>query len=414
MNSKIMRVNWLAVWLGLTTGGLVGLSFPLWWEGGPLPRVPWLASLCGVPIAVDQLLTVGLGIAVTAMVAVGLAPGLRGSAGPFRAAAGMFAVTLGGLLLLDQQRLQPWAWQCWLMAALVVLTPTSIAVRCGRWLLASIYFWSGISKIDPLFVEQHGQLLLGGLLTALGREAARLPEQVRLGLAWGMPAIEIVIAVALVMPALRKAGRLGATLMHLLLLMALGPLGLNHHAGVLGWNAALIVLVWLLFSTRVDATEVPEDSSRILARSAMLLACVAIAAPLLTNFHQWDYWPGWSVYSSRPATVTLMIDEAFIDELPASLRPLVGSPAPLERWCRVGIEQWSFVERRVPAYPQERWKLAVARTLVDSLPEGTWQVTIARRDGWWGRARRTSEPLSTRSALERELTDGTIVNTQSR
>lgn len=57
----------------------------------------------------------------------------------------LFATALSVLILIDQHRLQPWAWQLLLMSC-VFATRSANATRLLMLLTISVYFWSAVSK----------------------------------------------------------------------------------------------------------------------------------------------------------------------------------------------------------------------------------------------------------------------------
>ena len=77
-------------------------------------------------------------------------------------------LAMAGLVALDQHRLQPWMYEFLLLLGIGIAARGTTAVRCSRAVVISIYFWSGVSKIDPGFLESHGRLLLEGLLQSVG------------------------------------------------------------------------------------------------------------------------------------------------------------------------------------------------------------------------------------------------------
>jgi hypothetical protein len=149
--------------------------------------------------------------------------------------------------------------------------------------------------------------------------------------------------------------------MHVILLLTLGPWGLGHKPGVLIWNLYFIAQNVLLFRRTSAAEPTAQVGGVAQYRSFAATIVVALAAimPLLDSTGWWDHWPSWAVYSSRPATVTMLVREARLDDLPPTLRTCVGPPEPLTEWHPVSIDAWSFELLQCPVYPQERYRLAV-------------------------------------------------------
>jgi hypothetical protein len=110
----------------------------------------------------------------------------------------------------------------------------------------------------------------------------------------------------------------------LFLIVALGPWGHDHSAGVLLWNGFFIVQNWLLFPSPVHVLAPgqwpggaitrpipPGDSPG--AKTAGAIAWALLAIPLLAPLGEpwglWDHWPSWAVYAARPAKTTVFIHE---------------------------------------------------------------------------------------------------------
>jgi hypothetical protein len=287
---------------------------------------------------------------------------IAGEARPLpKAGLALFTACLSASILLDQHRLQPWAYQFVIVGAVLSLAPTGYGLRLVRLLVVSIYFWSAVSKLDAAFLVSHGQLLLDGLLRAARIDAGAWSLDVRRAAAVLFPVGEFAVGVLLFVPRTRVCGLAASIAMHALLLLTLGPWGLGHKPGVLIWNVYFIVQNVLLF--RRNSTPEPQTPFGEVAayRSAAATSLVAIAAfmPLLESSGWWDHWPSWAVYSSRPAVATMLVREARVHDLPPTLRNCVGRPEPLTDWHPVSIDTWSFELLQCPIYPQERYRLAL-------------------------------------------------------
>ncbi len=397
-------------WIGLALAVLVGTSWPLWTAATELPQIPWSGLLVSAPRWIDSALLLLLLVASVAAVLGPSRPEWTRTIG-FR-----LWLVLSGLILLDQHRLQPWAYEFWLLLGVFSLADAPTALRCSRAVVVSVYVWSGVSKIDPGFVAGHGQMLLDGLLQSVGLADAAWNNAQRSLAVSLMPAAELLIALLLVLPRWRRFG-LGLSIgLHLVLLLAVGPWGLDHKVGVLLWNVYFIGQNLLLFGassrTAVDAVPSPIPDRKG-DRLAVGFTVAAVLAPLLNPIGYWDHWPSWSVYSAHPAIVRMYVAEADVSRLPESLQPLVLPPEPLQSWRQVPLEQWSFAEREVPPYPQSRWKLALAAAIAEQagLEEGV-RLEVQRRASWW-KTDRTIESWTGREAIE-QARSGHWINTLPR
>ncbi|QDU38587.1 hypothetical protein Mal4_29160 [Maioricimonas rarisocia] len=351
-------------WLGRATALfallLLWVTWRLWTPQDLFPQIPLLEFACRLPGPFDwgALVFLILGLAGGTLFSVGQ----RSSRASWLTAAAAF----GLLFLGDQHRLQPWAYQFALTGVILgAASRARTAVLLLQLLFASIYVHSALSKLDAAFFQSHGQLLLDGLAGAVGLDTELWPERTRKIVAGTFPVGELLIAAGLLWRRSRRPAVAGAVVMHLLLLATLGPLGLDHEWGVLLWNGYFVIAVPLLFWPVRDngAGETPEPQPR--SAGTVIAALATAGAVLLPLTPSYDHWLSWSLYSSRPAVVMVLVDDESVAKLPAVVRPYVGPPEPLSDWRPVHLDAWSFGELGCPVYPQLRFRLAVAAALAD-------------------------------------------------
>jgi hypothetical protein len=337
---------------------LIAATFPLWTPDHPWPQIPWLAAARHLPFWWDWL---ALGV-----LAVGACLQFDRKARFTAMSAGLQAVGLAAALVVDQHRLQPWAWQYLLVTGLLALSPNERGLRCVRWLVISIYVHSALSKLDAAYLETNGRQMLAALLRSTGfdgwNQAGPRPA------AFLFPAGELLVAIALALPRMRRIGLSWSIGMHALLIWTLGPFGLRHEPGVLVWNAVFIIQNLVLFRsppTTSDHTAWALRDPAIRDRIAQGITGTAVALPFLEPFGFWDHWPSWAVYSSRPALVTMLVEESAVADLPLSLQPYVGGPQPLSTWHPVSLDQWSLRQLHCPVYPQERFRVAAILAIAE-------------------------------------------------
>lgn len=306
----------------------------------------------------------------------------------------LFAVAILSLFLLNQHRLQPWAWQSLLYAALIAIarTPKEV-VFSARWLTASIYFYSAVSKFDYQFI--YG---LGGRLAEALTETIGIQSNVWLKVtALAMPIFELLIAVLLLATPKRRVGVLLAAVFHGALVLTLGPWGLNHHTGVLVWNIFFFLitasLFWPGFSPRQKFDAVTSDC--LLRRSGVLILTAALVFyPLLP---QVDHWLAWGLYSPNNSRCDLEVIRAKIDGDDDSAGGIV--------FERVDLGALSLQQLNVPLYPEARFQLGVAtaiqrqqefatgsRIKIRSRSDrftGKRQSVTYRQDGGWSEEKQT-------------------------
>ena len=103
-------------------------------------------------------------------------------------------------------------------------------------------------------------------------------------------------------------GQWGAVLLHLALILILGPWGMKHSANVLIWNGAMLAEAVALFWPRpITVTSWPPERKgrRAASLAAAILIWAAAILPLGERSGWWDTWPSFAVYSSSNETIHL-------------------------------------------------------------------------------------------------------------
>jgi hypothetical protein len=284
----VRRLMWV-VSIGLAA--LIAATFPLWTPDHHWPQVPWFAAARHLPFWWDWL---SLGV-----LAAGTCLQFDRKARCAAIAAGIQATGLAAALVVDQHRLQPWAYQYLLVFGILALAPNERGMRCVRWLVISIYVHSALSKLDAAYLESNGRQLLEALLHSIGIPLRGWNQGRPVLACLAFPIGELAIAAALAVRPTRRIGLLGSSLMHALLIWTLGPFGLRHEPGVLIWNAVFILQNAILFhrSPAADSAAPAMPGMSVRDRFAQLIAAAAVALPFLEPLGCWDHWP-----SSSPAT----------------------------------------------------------------------------------------------------------------
>ena len=204
------------------------------------------------------------------------------------------------LCLMDELRLQPWAWLFILCGTLLFFARRRDG-RSGdlflaqhlRLLLFAVYLWAGLHKINGGFFEHT----VGFFLEPLGFDDAGPALR---GLAGSMViAVELGLAALLALAGKwdRWAMRLGVA-MHVGIVLLLGPGGQDYDPNVWTWNivqAALLVL--LLYK---GGSSLPLRS--VLAakhRTTMVLATLVIAMPALHVVRLAPANLSWALYAGN-------------------------------------------------------------------------------------------------------------------
>lgn len=350
---------------------LSGMAWsPRVWEADrPFPTVPALRGVPELPQAPTLVLTALLVLSLLA-VALRAAPGRLGFAPPALAAA---------LVLFDVNRLQPWAYEYLAMLlALAFAEPSAPDSRRSRaaWaacavVVAGIYLWSGLQKINATFAHE----VFPWLLHPLGAEAAA-----RLGPLWPVaPLVETSAGLLLLLPRARAAGLALAVAMHAFLLFALGPLGQDYDSIVWPWNVWAVVLAFVVFG-RNDAPVLRNAWGAPFGRVVLALFG---ALPALSFFGVWDGFLSGSFYSGKLRDGWIYLTAEGASRLPrAYVEDNAGFVEESPLRFRLDIMRWSMSRLNLPPYAEPRAYLGIVRSLERAgVPRGEMLLLVRDRPG---------------------------------
>jgi hypothetical protein len=375
---------------------LLVLTHRLWFTGlgsGEMPLVPLSSGRLDVPPGAGLIPTLAL---VLGLIAVVLSP-VR-----CRRCWWLVAGSLLACFLIDQHRLQPWAYQSAIYAPAFAVMDQR---QWRRWLIplaASVYLYSAAGKLDLQFAHTVGQDFLAAVVRPLGGVPESWSLSSRARLAMWFPACELLCGAGLLLPVTRRVAAAGVIAMHAVLLALLGPWGRDHSGGVLGWNALLMVQAHQLFFRR-GTPDWPAKGSQLAGggvRLAQGLIVASLLCPLLERRGYWDHWPSWSLYSPHTSRVEIEVHRLASSSLDPHLASFLEVDEDGDGWRKLSIGRWSLASRGVPIYPQARYQLALAARIAaqSQLSDEIRARLQGVSDRWTGR--RDEQLLSGRAAID--------------
>ncbi|MDX1966801.1 MAG: hypothetical protein SFV23_06500 [Planctomycetaceae bacterium] len=410
-DAAALRVDRLTRLLGLGALALLAATWKLWTPQDVFPRVPLF--YWAPPRWLDWF---SLGIMVAGL--IGLL--IHRRIPERRLAATLTACGFALQFIADQHRLQPWAWQFFILALVIALADDRTILGGWRWLVISIYAYSALSKFDAAFLSETGPQLLQPLLqTTSYRRPWSLSQvdqilQIVMPYASAMlPIGEAVVAILLAISSLRRLGLFFSWLMHLSLLAILGPLGLNHSWGVFLWNVFFIFQNWNLFAFRLGR---PADrlSTRLTANTSSRVAkCVLGAVYLWPALYPWgccDAWLGWAVYAPLHEEVVALIEVEPLDSsssMPMELKRSFGrldfglgtNLPPFVGTRELVLNHWSLRTVGAPSYPEARFQSAVALALLREGHVTRLELVVKSRPSRWTKLVQTRTRMSSISEI---------------
>ena len=248
-----MERRWVGLqrWWALCGLMLIAASWRLWIPSDAFPHVSLVAWASSPPAWLTYACTTAMVVSLASLIVVTKRSPLRTTL------LTTYLLTWAILVILNQHRLQAWAYQFALLALAFSMSPSQRGLTWTRGLVLSIYFYSAWGKFDYQFIHTVGQQFLavvcgwcGWLLTSWPLE--QWPTELRLGVALLFPLGELAVAILLGLPQRRMTGVCCAVFLHACLLAILGPWGLRHESGVLLWNVFFMGQAIWLFAPRLQ------------------------------------------------------------------------------------------------------------------------------------------------------------------
>ncbi len=359
------------------------ISWKLWLTERLFPVMPAFNFLSAVPAIVHWILLLA---SVALLIALTIRPAYK----PLQYILLLVEVCS---CLLDENRWQPWEYLYLFILLLFVLNKsgkTLLLHSCFVIVLASIYFYSGIHKMQESFVtHMWDHTILKRML--------HLPIPFRSKnwlhyCGYTLPIVECAGGVGLLFAATKKIAATLLIAMHVFILVLLGPLGTGYNLIVWPWNIAMIFYLYYLFiknetvssiqfwcspggrsnkwsvSTPTTAeprsvyspTEIRNDNFGSTHRFYLpgfrlkiLLFCWAVF-PALNFIGWWDHYLSWNLYSHTLPTMTICITDILTDN---RLKPYLNkkvNPLICEGNAQLNIQTWAMKEMNVPPYPELR------------------------------------------------------------
>jgi hypothetical protein len=357
--------RWQVLKITVAVAMLCGLMLSprLWLTARTYPHTPVWYELPQLPTPLDWLL---LGVLAAALGAIIVSPRPRPALLIFVGIAAIWS-------LWDQTRWQPWFYQYLFMFAVLAFSPApndedraQAGLNACRFIVASLYVWSGLQKVNHNFAEVTYPWLMKPVLNHLPDSKLWLVS----GHGWQVGFVECAIGLSLLVWPLRPLAVVGALLMHSVILFCLGPWGHAWNTIVWPWNLAMMVFVVVLFArTR------PVKPWQILWPRRCLLAPVTLLLlgimPLFNFFELWDSYLSAALYSSNTPEAEFHISQEVYDRLPEEARVHAQwrevEPEDPDADCpyEMDIVSWSMAEMNVPPNPEPRVFRGIARRLAD-------------------------------------------------
>ncbi|MBP8033847.1 MAG: hypothetical protein KAZ71_04565 [Bacteroidia bacterium] len=254
----------------------------------------------------------------------------------------------------DQNRLQPWFYNYILILFILLFykyrvdepnnyTTVFISLQI---LVALIYIFSGIQKMNSSFVPDTFEWMISSFDNILSK------RQLNLVTKFGhiVPYFELSIGVLLLVKPLRFIIVPLVILMHIIILIMLGPTGKDYNSVVWPWNIIMIILVLLLFAN-IGQERFFDISFLFKGISFYIVLTLMLVFPVFSLKNQYDSYLSSSLYSSNLNDCQLILSNKAYNKLPFYIRHFTTTN---ENHNVLYIKRWAEDELNVPCVPEYR------------------------------------------------------------
>lgn len=262
----------------------------------------------------------------------------------------------------DQNRWQPWFYQYLTMFFMLAffnyrcddIKKQKSIITTFQLMMAAIYFWSGIQKLNPNFLTDTFPWLMEPITNHLGKESLSYFDF----LGRSFPLIETATGLMLLVPFLQKFGLIMSIMMHTFILFVLSPLGHNYNPVVWPWNIAMILFNIILFNKN-SSFSLFNFRSGFKYYSSKFVIIFFVFFPLFNFFNYWDSYLSHNLYTGNTSNGVIYISDKIKNKLPIEIQKYAIGEMNQNR---INIKYWCMMELGVPAYPEKRNFEAVTKT----------------------------------------------------
>jgi hypothetical protein len=205
-----------------------------------------------------------------------------------------------------------------------------------------------LQKFNPHYITLTWRNIFLEAFFRIPQKIANQTAVMRLG--YIIPLFEMTFGITLFIKRTRKFAIIFSIAMHIILMLVVGPGGVNYNLTVWSWNIAMIVFLLLLWNSKANYIQLKTLSKPSLN---WLPAIAWIFLPMLNFVGYWDYFLSSSLYSGR-------VDVCFIK--------VINPPKKfeLEKYYKqkkagdslnietIAVQTWSMDELDIPPFPQKR------------------------------------------------------------
>lgn len=224
------------------------------------------------------------------------------------------------LLSQDYMRWQPWIYM-YLLIFWIVSRDKKEQQQQLIWtlqlLMAGIYFWAGVHKLNPYFRNGFPLEMVHYLANLFNiSNNAIIYKLTYLGFL--IPIIEIGVGLGLLIKKYRFYALITATLTHLVIIVFQAPHGFEYFGIVYPWNVAMLLIIWLLFYGDDKAISLKDIKKSFLLKVIVLLVWLF---PILNVFGLWHNYTSFKLYTGNDRHLFVIVNQEDLNDSLKQFKP---------------------------------------------------------------------------------------------
>lgn len=341
------------------------LSINLWAGQRWFPKVPLFSGYSGVPAPFDYInLLLFLGLLIFSFIS------------PSKITTALLILFSIYLCIDDQNRLQPWFYNYILILTILLFykqrvdEPNNyITVFISLQVLISlVYIFSGLQKINSHFISDTYTWFVSPLESVLN------PRQFELTKSFGkiVPYVEISIGLGLLIKPSRYIVLPLVILMHIFIILMIGPFGKSYNLVVWPWNLVMIIIDLLLFAS-VDKERFFDIAFLFKGFCFYIVITLMLIFPIFSFQNKYDSYLSSSLYSGNTHNCTLILSDNAYKKLPYYIKNFV---IVNPDYNILYIKKWAIAELKTPCIPEYRVFKKVQQNIIHITQTNSQEVKM--------------------------------------
>ncbi len=216
------------------------------------------------------------------------------------------------LIISDQLRIQPWIYIYSIIFFLVLISRLNLiklehSLNTIKLFVASVYFWSGIHKINFSFYNNIIPWLLAPLT-----KCGPISQPFLIFFLKIIPFLELSFGFGLIFPKSSTLSMLFLIFMHYLIILIFTFFYPSWNIIIIPWNLGMIFILWTLFFKNKEFVFLSILELNFFLRHLFILF---LFLPILNFWGYWDGYLSFSLYSGKTPRYKIMLERKAIEEL---------------------------------------------------------------------------------------------------